>query len=76
VHLEYLPEDCSVLVPAYLGHPYLHEDTGYNPEYAPIRYSFDGLDPRNGTSVEYGRAQVEGILSRFGELIAEFVETA
>jgi len=73
VHPEYLPEDPKTLVPAYLGKPYLHEDTGYNPEHKDIWHSFDALDPRNGMSEEYGRKQTEFVLKRFGEIIAEFM---
>jgi len=61
------------LAPAYLGDPYLHEDTGYNPAHEAIWYSFDALDPRNGTSEEYGKAQWEGILEAFGTVVEEFV---
>jgi hypothetical protein len=60
------------LAPAYLGDPYLHEDTGYNPEYKDLWEGFDALDPRQA-SEEYGREQWEGILTRFGELIEGFV---
>jgi len=74
VHLEYLPNDRHTLVPAYLGHPYLTEKDGYNPEYKNIWYSFDALDPRNGTSAEYGKAQVEYVLGRFGQIVAEFMK--
>ncbi len=71
VHPERLPEPPQ-LVPAYLGHPYLHEDTGLNPEYEHIRFSIEGLDPRH-MDEQYGRAQVEAILTKFGEVIAEFM---
>ena len=74
VHLEYLPEDRATLAPAYLGHPYLTEKDGYNPEHKDIWYSFDALDPRSGTSEEYGRAQVEAVLAEFGKMIAEFMQ--
>lgn len=73
VHPELCPEDRDTLVPAYLGHPYLTEDKGYNPEHKDIWYSFDALDPRNGTSEEYGHGQVEGILDSFGKTIQEFM---
>ena len=72
VHLELLPKDQDELAPAYLGYPYLSEDHGYNPEHKDLWHSFDALDPRNGTSEEYGRAQVEGILAKFGEVISDF----
>jgi creatinine amidohydrolase/Fe(II)-dependent formamide hydrolase-like protein len=74
VHPEYLPEDRDELVPAYLGHPYLTETDGYNPEYKDIWYSFDALDPRNGMGEEYGRLQAEGVMKAFGEVVAEFME--
>ena len=73
VHPELLPEDPKTLAPAYLGHPYLTESAGYNPEMRDIWYSFDALDPRHGTSEEYGRAQVEGVLQAFGREIAAFL---
>jgi len=66
---ERLPADRAQLAPAYLGHPYLHEDTGYSPEYQHLREGFDALDPRNGTSEDYGRRQWEGIIGRFAEVI-------
>ena len=69
VHPENLPTDPDALVPAYLGHPYIHESTGHNPEHDGIRHSIDALDPRNGMSEEYGRKQVEGILPALGEEI-------
>lgn len=74
VRVDLLPQDPKALVPAYLGYPYLSETEGYNPEYKDIWYSFDALDPRHGTSEEYGKAQVEGILQKFGKLIQEFVQ--
>ncbi|MBU0609653.1 MAG: creatininase family protein [Armatimonadetes bacterium] len=70
---ELLPEDRQQLAPAYLGHPYLHEDTGYSEEYAHLREGFDALDPRNDTNEEYGREQWEGIIGRFGEVIAQWL---
>ncbi|MBI2297836.1 MAG: creatininase family protein [Armatimonadetes bacterium] len=70
VHPELLPEDRGTLAPAYLGHPYLTETDGYNPEYRSVWYSFDALDPRNGTSEEYGRVQVEAILKELAEVVA------
>ena len=76
MHLELLPKALQTLAPGYLGHPYLNENEGYNPEYKDIWYSFDALDPRSGTSEEYGRAQWEGIIPRFGEVIREFMSGA
>jgi creatinine amidohydrolase/Fe(II)-dependent formamide hydrolase-like protein len=73
VHPEFLPKDPKTLVPAYLGTPYIHEDTGYNPQLKHIWHSFDALDPRNGMSEEYGRKQTEFILGRLGEVTAEFM---
>lgn len=72
VHLEFLPDDPDELVPAYLGEPYLNETRGYNPEHKDIWYSFDALDPRNGTSEEYGRRQAEAVLEAFAKVVAEF----
>jgi len=73
VHPELLPGDPKTLAPAYLGHPYLHEEHGYNPEYKDIWYSFDALDPRNDTNEQYGREQVEGVLARVGVMIEEWL---
>jgi len=73
VHPEHLPRDPARLVPAYLGHPYIHEDTGISPDYKHIRFSIEALDPRN-MDEEYGRAQVEAILGKLGEVIAEFMQ--
>ena len=72
VHLEELPPE-GELVPANLGHPYLHEDRGYNPECAALFEGFDALDPRNDTNEAYGQAQMEGVLLRLGEFIEGFV---
>jgi creatinine amidohydrolase/Fe(II)-dependent formamide hydrolase-like protein len=72
VHPEYLPEP-GELVPAYLGHPYLTEDDGYNPEYEGIWHSFDALDPRSGMSEEYGRPQTEHVLAKLGEIVVAFM---
>ena len=74
VRLELLPRDRATMAPAYLGHPYLTEDDGYNPEHRDIWHSFDALDPRSGTSEEYGRAQLEAILKEFREAMAGFLE--
>ena len=70
---ELLPQDRAELAPAYLGDPYLHEDTGYNPEFQHLREGFEALDPRNDTNEEYGRQQWEGILQRFGEIVEEWM---
>lgn len=75
VKLECLPKDRKDLAPGYLGTPYLTEKDGYNPAYKNIWYSFDALDPRSGTSEEYGKTQVAGILGRFGEVIEKFMVT-
>ncbi len=72
VHPEELPPAGEV-VPAYLGHPYIHEDTGRNPDCAELFEGFDALDPRNDMNAEYGRAQVEGVLTRFREFIQGFL---
>ncbi len=73
VKLDLLPDDPDELAPAYLGEPYLTETEGYNPEHKDIWYSFDALDPRNDTNEEYGRAQIEAILSKFGAVIDDFI---
>lgn len=70
---ELLPQDRSQLAPAYLGNPYVGEDTGYNPELKHLWKGFDTLDPRNDTNDEYGRKQWEGIVGRFGEMIDEWM---
>jgi hypothetical protein len=70
---ELLPQDRSELAPAYLGDPYLHEDTGYNPELKDLWEGFDALDPRNDTNEAYGQEQWEGIIGRFGEVIGEWL---
>ena len=74
VHPGLLPKDRRALAPAYLGEPYLNETRGYNPELKHLWYSFDALDPRNGTSAAYGRKQLKAILSGFGEVIGKFME--
>ena len=73
VHLDLLPADPDEIPPAYLGHPYLTETEGYNPEMRDLWYSFDALDPRNGTSEEYGKKQVEGVLKGLGQVVGELV---
>ncbi|MCE5238082.1 creatininase family protein [bacterium] len=70
---ECLPQDRSELAPAYLGHPYLHEDTGYSEEYKHLWEGFDALDPRNDTNETYGRQQWEGIIERFGEAVEQWL---
>ena len=72
VRLDLLPADPEAIPPAYLGHPYLTESEGYNPELRDLWPSFDALDPRRGTSAEYGQAQWEAVLSKMGEIVAEF----
>jgi creatinine amidohydrolase/Fe(II)-dependent formamide hydrolase-like protein len=69
VRLDLLPSDPDEIPPAYLGHPYLTETEGYNPELENLWYSFRALDPRNGTSEEYGRKQVEGVLGDLGRVV-------
>jgi len=76
VHLDLLPKDPKTIPPAYLGHPYLTETDGYSPACKHLWHSFDALDPRNGTSEEYGKAQVEGVIVRFGEVVREFMGEA
>jgi len=65
--------DRPQMAPAYLGDPWLHEDTGYNPEHRDLWEGFDALDPRNDTNAEYGRAQWEGIIGRFGEIVRDWM---
>jgi creatinine amidohydrolase/Fe(II)-dependent formamide hydrolase-like protein len=72
VHPDFLPPP-PALVPAYLGHPYLNETDGYSPEYESIWYSFDALDPRSGTSEDYGRKQWEAIMGAFGSVVEGFL---
>jgi creatinine amidohydrolase/Fe(II)-dependent formamide hydrolase-like protein len=73
VHPGLCPSDRKKLVPAYLGHPYLHEDTGYNPKFKEVWHSFDALDPRNDMNEAYGQKQVDGIVERFGKVIQTFM---
>jgi creatinine amidohydrolase/Fe(II)-dependent formamide hydrolase-like protein len=75
VHPELLPRDRSVIPPAFLGWPFLTED-GYNPERRADWPSYDAFDPRNGTSEEYGRQQVEEILDALGQVVAEMTRPA
>jgi creatinine amidohydrolase/Fe(II)-dependent formamide hydrolase-like protein len=70
LRLDLLPTDPQAIPPAYLGHPYLTESEGYNPELRELWPSFDALDPRSGTSAEYGQAQWEAVLSKMGEIVA------
>ena len=73
VHLDLLPADPGEIPPAYLGHPYLTETEGYNPEMRDLWHSFNALDPRNGTSEEYGKTQVEAVLKGLGQVVGELV---
>jgi len=73
VHPELLPDDPHTIPPAYLGHPYLSETEGYSPEHKAIWHSFDALDPRSGTSEEYGRAQLDHVVARAGDIVAELL---
>jgi creatinine amidohydrolase/Fe(II)-dependent formamide hydrolase-like protein len=70
VRLDLLPEDPDTIPPAFLGHPYLNETEGYNPAMKDLWHSFDYFDPRSGTSEEYGREQVEYVLTKAGEVVA------
>ncbi|NCO33712.1 MAG: hypothetical protein AUJ92_18485 [Armatimonadetes bacterium CG2_30_59_28] len=76
IHLDLLPDDPKVIPPSYLGHPYLHEATGYNPEHKDIWHSFDALDPRNGSSEEYGKRMVDGVLEALRSVTEESTEIA
>jgi len=71
LRLDLLPQDPQTIPPAYLGHPYLTESEGYNPEMKDIWFSFDALDPRNGTSEEYGRAQWDAVLAGMEQVVAK-----
>jgi len=73
VHPELLPKDPKVIPPAYLGHPYLTETEGYNPERKADWPSYDALDPRNGTSEAYGREQVADVLTGLGKAARRLV---
>ena len=73
VHPELLPKDPKTIPPAYLGHPYLTETGGYNPELKHLWHSFDYFDPRAGTSAAYGRKQIEASLTSLGKVIAELM---
>ena len=68
VHPELLPDGPDTLTPAYLGGPYIHEDRGYNPEYAHLRHSIDALHPRN-INEDYGRRQVEGLVEELRKVV-------
>jgi hypothetical protein len=72
VRPEYLPEDPQALVPAYLGHPYLTETDGYNPELKELWPSFDALDPRHMDEA-YGRAQAEVVIAGLGGIVQEML---
>jgi creatinine amidohydrolase/Fe(II)-dependent formamide hydrolase-like protein len=72
VHPEYLPEDRQTLAPAYLGHPYLTETDGYNPELKELWPSFDALDPRN-MDEDYGRAQADVVIAGLGGIVQEML---
>jgi len=74
VHVDQLPSDPDALVPAYLGHPFVNETDGLNPEMKDLWPLIEADDPRNGTSEEYGRQQTEAVLERFGEIIKDFLE--
>jgi len=71
VHLDQLPEDPKALVPGYLGHPFITEADGYNPDRKDLWPTLDALDPRNGASAEYGGRQLEAVLAGLGPVIAE-----
>ncbi len=75
VNQELLPDDPDTIPPAYLGHPYLNETDGYNPEHKDIWHSFDALDPRNA-SEEYGREQMEAVMEKFGQVVADLMKDA
>ena len=76
VRLDQLPRDPDALVPAYLGHPYLNETDGLNPEHKDLWPGIRADDPRSGTNEEYGRKQMEGVLGRFGEVVRDLLAEA
>lgn len=73
VHLDELPQDPETIPPAFLGHPYVTETEGYNPQMKELWHSFDYFDPRNGTSVAYGEEQITFVLERLGGEIQEML---
>ena len=73
VHPELLPKDPATIPPAYLGHPYLTESDGYNPELKHLWHSFAYFDPRNGTSEAYGQQQLEHVLAKAGKVVEELM---
>ena len=76
VHPDLLPTDPDAIPPAYLGYPYLSETEGYSPEHKDLWHSFDYLDPRNGTSEEYGREQLEHVVAKAGDVVADLMREA
>ena len=69
VHLELLPEDPKTIPPAYLGHPFLTETDGYNPDRKADWPSYDASDPRNGTSAQYGKQLIEEALASLSKIL-------
>lgn len=73
MHPELLPEDPKTVPPAYLGHPFLAEAEGYNPERKDDWESYDEFDPRNAGE-DYGKFQLEEILGKCGEGVRDFMK--
>lgn len=74
VHLELLPDDPGTICPAFLGHPYLTETGGYNPDMRDIWGHLDYFDPRSGTTEDYGRRQSEHVLAALGDEIQDLMQ--
>jgi hypothetical protein len=81
VRLDLLPDDPAVVPSAFLGLPYLdpragrHKDEAYRDEYRHWWDNFDALDPRQGTSAEYGHAQSDAVLARLRQEVTRALET-
>ena len=74
VHLEQLPRDEQEIPPAYLGLPYLTEDSGYDPQYRDLMPGILAMDPRRGTSARYGRRQFKALLKHVSAAVTAFME--
>jgi hypothetical protein len=74
VHLDQLPRDAREIPPAYLGFPYLTEDTGYDPKYHDLMPGILAMDPRRGTSARYGRRQIKALLGQVAATVTAFLE--
>ena len=74
VRLDALPKDPREIPPAYLGLPYLTEETGYLPNQESVLANCRAMDPRNGTSARYGRKQFKALLKIVSAAVAAFKE--